>query len=1195
MFLKSLELHGFKSFPEKTVLQFNSGATVIVGPNGSGKSNITDAMRWVLGELSSKSMRGSKMEDVIFIGADGYRPMSYAEVSVTFDNTDQKNRLNSPYDEITVTRRYSRGGDSDYLINRKPCRLRDIYELFMNTGIGREGYSIIGQGRVAEIISKKSEERRGIFEETAGISKFRYKKQEAERKLGEVEANMLRVADIMHELEVRVPPLERESRKARQYLEYFERKKKADVSLWLYDIKKLRADAEKAEADMKLSSHELDLAEDSEKMLSQQNERLFEASQSNKLSSQKLYDEIRALRKQASENESALVRVREEISYARLLTENLMRSKEKLRESSSEEAARRDGLNSRLSVARGEIAKLEASIAAISNDKSIASQKKAELEAEIDQKLSEIRDAERSLADLSVRLGVLGNTMKERDGKREGILDEIASLEAELSSLGSELASAEASIEKYQKAIDGIAAELGETDTKLGELDARAERLIEEKNSSDGRLAALDGRITALVRMQEHFDGYNNSVKFVMNEAKLGRLRGIVGPVSRVIKVKEEYIVAIECTLGAALQNIITESEADAKAAMAALKSSGSGRATFYPVTSVTAQNRSREVESAAGCRGFVGFADSLVEYDARFSNIISSLLARVAVFTDIDSASDAARKTGWRLRAVTLDGQQINAGGSFTGGSVKRDSGMLTRNLQIESLEKDRSALAASISDISARLDSVRASSDELRRKRRIDEEKQKLSEALLRGEASRRDELAAKRDVKLSLSDKLKEDITKIGEEARMSVENIRAIEENIAALKGEISENEAARSELFSEANEFADQAERAGQAIGEAQINLAELKRDEAAIVDSIAVSSERSAALERDIEENEAELIAAHERIENAEGQEAQLSSDERLSSETLEAKENERAALEDNGLEFEKKLNDIRIKLRDITARKENLFRINSKNESRFENLTETIGAMTRRLWDEYELSETSAAELDYPSVNDENRASIAKELTEMKNAIKALGHVNLDAVDEYVTLKERYDNIKLQTDDLTKSRGELTGIISSLEDEMKVMFVDAFNKVNQNFKEVFRELFDGGNAELELTEPSEPLTSGIEIKAAPPGKMVKNLSLLSGGEQSFVAIALIFALIKVNPSPFCIFDEVESALDEINVQRVGRYIKRFSRDMQIIMITHRRGTMEIADDLYGVTMPKHGVSRVFTLKLDEVGDDFAE
>jgi len=1191
MYLKTLELHGFKSFPEKTVLHFNAGTTVIVGPNGSGKSNITDAMRWVLGELSTKNIRGSKMEDVIFIGADGYRPMGFAEVSVTFDDTEEPRRLNSPYDVITVTRRYYRAGESEYFINRKPCRLKDIYELFMNTGIGREGYSIIGQGKIAEIISKKSEDRRGIFEETAGISKFRYKKQESQKKLAETESNMVRLTDIFTEIESRIGPLERDAKKARRYLELFGEKKSLDVSMWLYDMQKLKDDIEKTGADCRMSEHELEIADDTKSQFEAQSDRLYGASRENKEKSQKLYESIQQMTSELHETENAYRVLENDAEHSKVSIGAKETEIERTKAQILTEREHLSQIEKALEDAKAKFSENERKLFDLNAERDQKQEDKKAKENRIAELLEVQKEHEVKINDLTVRLGVLKTNITDSKRRAETIDLDIKRHREELAVMEKSYSDAEESASMYDKSLKDASDEALALTADDDAAKAKADEARELLSSLGADISALESRIGALRRMSENFDGYNYSVKYVMNESSGGRLSGIEGPVSHLITVDEKYIIAVETALGANLQNIIVEDEKTAKDAMYSLKRAKAGRATFYPISTMKAPELSKEVSAAAGYAGFVGYADGLVKYNNKYDGVIKYLLARIPVFDDIDHATDMARDQKWRVRAVTLDGQQVNAGGSFTGGSVRHDSGVLTRNAHIEKLSSDKSALEKEYKEAEQKLSDIERERSDIGTRLASVNEKISITETLMRAEKAVYDEESAKIEVKKALIADLEKDAAGIVQLAERGEADITSLENELTAEKAEA---ERISSERFSEdisLNELREEIDSDTSKLTEIQVAMTENRKDS----ENAALQAEDSRnsilTMENTCSDLKDEIDGLEDKITGILSEIEEKKATAEALKDTLSKAEAERISLEEGGLDYERRINEIRHKLDEISSKKEILFVAHTKNQSKLESLTSESEKMTGRLWDEYELTEQSASQLELPEITKENRSELHRRLTELKSSIKALGHVNPEAIEEYAEQKERYDNLSTQLKDLTASKAELEKIIVSIENEMKVMFVKTFDEVNENFKQVFRELFGGGSAHLTLTDPENVLTSGIEISAAPPGKMIKNLSLLSGGEQSFVAIALLFALIKVNPSPFCIFDEIEAALDEVNVTRVANYIKRYSKELQMIVISHRRGLMEVADSLYGVTMPRRGISKVFVLDVDSVSE----
>ncbi len=1182
-------MQGFKSFPDRTKIEFNRGSTVIVGPNGSGKSNITDAMRWVLGEISSRNIRGAKMEDVIFAGADGRNPMGYAEVSITFENTDENGRIDLPYDEVTVTRRYYKAGESEYFINKRPVRLRDIHELFMNTGIGREGYSIVGQGRIAEIISRKSEERRGVFDEAAGISKYRHKRQDAERQLLASEENMVRVGDIISELEGRVAPLEREAERARKYLDLYERHRRADIMLSIFESRRIREDQQKADDEFTLSEHALEMITDTIDSLEAQSERLLESAQKNKISSERAYERIRSLTTEISRLDGEYKSMQTDLEHSEAQIAEYRESEKSAKNMIA--AAEEDGRDgeSALAEARASKAEAEAALKEKRAELTRLEETLSKLTSRLEEMLSEQRRREEELVDSRVRLDVLRGSAKEDAAKNASVSDEIGKYEASAAEYRKKADEDAATVSEFEEELKKSASVIAAAEERLSEADEALAEKNRALNTARASSEALAHRIDALVRLEENFEGYGRAVKSVMDGASSGAISGkVYGPVSRLITVPKEYVTAIETALGANLQNIVVDDESTAKSAIRYLQRGGAGRATFYPISAVKAQEPGRELRDVAGRAGYIGIASELTGYDKIYDGVIRYLLGRTFVFDDLDHATEAARASGYKIRAVTLDGQQINAGGSFTGGSARKESGMLTRSGEIRSLRaekalRDREAerLAAEIAEASKKRAAHKSELDGERARR-------DMMDAMMRAAMSSRDMATAQYDATCTLIAQLRADF-----EARETISgqyetDMKELTEICRRAEGDVADIKAARESLDIERHETEDRRDAAAAAVSEAMVELA---RRDAAIEASLQLAAERARRLEEyrgmlsQYISREAELTEHTEEIRRQLGE--NRAAHEKAEGELSEV-EDERSKLESGGLQFETKQVELRRRIREKTDEKETVVRTHMKNEQKKLALTSELEKMISHLWDEYELTltaaEEQAAELGYPPVDDKNKGEVKAEVTECRNKLRALGSVNVGAIDEYREVSERYEYLSRQMADLTAAKDELTSIIEGLERDMEKSFTEAFAKINTRFGEVFRELFGGGEAELYLVDPENVLTSGIEIKAAPPGKVIKNLSLLSGGEQSFVAIALLFAMIYVNPTPFCIFDEIESALDEVNVDRFAAYIKRYSEKMQFVVITHRRGTMETADSLYGITMPRHGISRVLTL-----------
>ena len=1214
MYLKAIEMQGFKSFPDKTKLVFErdgslartesangQGVTVIVGPNGSGKSNIADAMRWVLGEVSSKSLRGSKMEDVIFGGADSRRPMGFAEVSVTFDNTADFCKLDCPYDTVTVTRRYFRAGESEYLINRKPVRLKDIYELFLNTGIGRDGYSIIGQGRIAEMISRKSEERRSVFEDASGIARYRVRKNDAQKRLDAVESNMVRIRDVFTEVESQVGPLEKEAAKAKKGIVLLETRRKADIQLWLYDTDRLNADI--AEAGTARSHAEFDLSQaaDALQSLEVQNERLTEMNRQSRQTSGELNDEITALSDELHRLDSEY-RVRgSHIDHANDLIASTEENRRVLSENLAAHTAEAEAHTQKQSELTARLAVQETEYAA-------GEAEQARLRADIDRLDSllassgdELTAKEQEKIDLRVRLSVLENARSTGSDRNTDLLSDMESYETTAEKLNAEVARRERTVKKYEGDLSENEAAAKTMSDKLTALNDEYGKQYEELSSRKLRRDSVVQRINTYKAMEEHYDGYASSVKFVMNQYAAGRIRPfgsqpcgtIYGPLSQVIEVDKPYVVAVECALGANLQHIVVQDEATAKAAMYTLKSNNAGRATFFPLTSMRPSTPTQEMTQAAGFAGYVASADTLVQCDEKFRGVVSSLLGRTLVFDNIDHATDMAKALRYRVRVVTLDGQQINVGGSFTGGSAAQKNGALSRAAEIRTLTEDLAGHEKSVKDAEAALYAVRASIKETEDEKNSLMEKHDLLRVLYNNENAQLDKARASRDANETLLNKMKDDMEQILHQSEQYETDMAALRDDVTAVEGQINALRTLREEKSGERADAEDALDALTTAQTSRLIAISETRKD-AETEGTFAASFNAQADKDR------ADITAAGEKIaglradiedyrrEQTENRAAFEDGDTRL-----KALVSDKSRADESSEEYERKLTALRGQINGKYEEKENLFKAFTTADAKLTSLLSEKAKLDSRLMEDYEMTRAEAVSMatgmGWEAVTPENRREILAVQTDARNKLRALGHFDPDAVEKYTEIKERYDSMSVQIADLEKSRDELTAIISKLETSMKTDFTKAFNAINDNFRTTFAELFGGGSAEVSLTDPENVLESGIEIKAAPPGKIIKSLMQLSGGEQAFVGVALFFAILKVNPTPFCILDEVEAALDEVNVERLAEYIRRYSDDTQFIMITHRRGTMAAADRLYGVTMPERGISRVLALDVAEI------
>jgi len=1197
LYLKSLEMQGFKSFPDKTKLNFERGTTVIVGPNGSGKSNISDAMRWVLGEISSKSLRGSKMEDIIFGGADSRRPMGFAEVSVTFDNTDEENRLDYPGDEVTVTRRYYRAGESEYYINRRACRLRDIYELFMNTGVGRDGYSIIGQGKIAEIISRKSDERRSIFEDASGIAKYRHRKNETERKLKTTEENMTRVTDIFTEVEAQVLPLEKEAERAKKAIELHETKKKVDVQLWLFDSERLRGEIERAEENFRNSTHDLRLAEEAISDYNAQSERLFEESQANTAAAEEVLERIRALEKENYERDNQYSVTKTRIANTREkieLSERTVMEKERALQGERTEGDRRRAELLALSESRNA---LEGAHTEKAEQAQNLANEALRLAGEIATALADVSERETEVADITVRRKVLENNKLTDSDKNDTMKGEIEEYRKVSEGLLAECREKEEAAGGYQQQIDEVSAKIAERDAGLKDL---AEELREVgQTESEYKLQAdiARQRQEAFRAMEEHFEGYSNSVRFVMDAYRDGKITDkdggkcgkIYGPLSKVISVDKKYVIAMETALGANLQHIVVEDESVAKAAMYALKRAEAGRATFFPLSSMQGLAVTAEMEDAAKCRGYLGIASELVSCEDKFREVVSALLGRTVVFEDLDSATEMAKKTKFRVKVVTLDGQVINAGGSFTGGSVKQKAGVLSRAGQIEELGEKLKQYTKALEELAVRREALE---EEMRSETLLREDEATrlaLLQALQSGEASEAAQYRAKYEANEALILKLHADFEALTlQRESYDVELARLAEEE-QALRHQIGEISALRAEKDVARNGLLDEKSAVEQEMTELYIKISAVRKDIETVEAYISASDARAQFIESEIKAERATIAELELSIESEtlrqEANRNTFAEGERVLSELNER----RQKLTTGNMDIERKRAIVSEKLRDKMAEQQKIFQAHTKNENKLASLRDEQDKIAAKFWEDYEMTRNDALSLGFEPLAAADRAAAVELQVSCRNRLRAIGNVDLDAVNKYKEIKERYDTMKAQIEDMTAARDDLLKIIADLEGEMKTSFIATFNQINENFNRTFSELFGGGSAEISLSDPTDVLTSGIEIKAAPPGKIIKNLAMLSGGEQSFVAIALFFAILQVNPTPFFILDEIEAALDEVNVARFAAYIKRYSLDTQFILITHRRGTMEAAQRLYGVTMPERGISKILALDVNSI------
>lgn len=1178
MYLKSLELQGFKSFPDKTVLDFGKGLTAVVGPNGSGKSNIGDAVRWVLGEQSSKTLRGGKMEDVIFGGTEKRKPVSFASVTLNISNEDHT--LNVESEQVSVMRRLWRNGDSEYSINGAQVRLKDILELFMDTGLGRDGYSIIGQGRVADIVGSKSNERREIFEEAAGISKFRYKKAESERRLASAEDNILRLKDILSELEGRVEPLRIQSEKAKKYLVLAEERKTLEVSVWAHKLTEIKDSLSELGNKLLVQNGEYELLTNEIAAAEEEINELAIKRRQCSASAEEYREKINELTQSNATAAADIAVFKNNIKH---YGEQIEEFERKIGELSASESETKE----RIEAKKKEISEIAENRASTEKQISELEEKLRLLNDEGDRYSQEYSGSSYRLNALYIRRSELKFTLENSKNARadaERSIEEIDSLlediKPQISEHEKEKSEISDGIKDIEKAIEGANNKLSGYNMLYSKKSEQLKTLNAEFSEAELNLRNLKSRRQMLIDLDNSMEGYAGSVKSVVSAAKSSRLRGVRGTVAGLVSVEPKYSVAIETALGGALQNIVVDNEEAAKAGIRFLKETNGGRATFLPLTSVKG-NTLRE-NGLDMQEGYVAIASELVSREPEYDGIIASLLGRIVIAENIDLATNIAKKYGYKFRIITLDGQVINAGGSFTGGSTSRSTGMLTRKNEIAAIEnnakrieaknqilKDRLAsLSAEVEKLSYDVEGEREEIQSMEADKIRFEGELKNSELLLSQLITRESELNKARGSSLSAiesADKAYED----GEKQLSDVNSeIEGLEELVSKASQRSDESRQKREQLSNELSDTKLKLVELAKDIEAAQLVISQLSGGIDSARSMAAEYNQRIAELNANIAEENENISEREVEAKNAEATIQSLNT--RIKSEL------------DSSLEYERRENEIRQTQRQMSDRKETVSAEITRLNERIDSTNRESESIISQLWEAYSMTVAQA----YESAQELEDVSAAnKHLNELKSKIRALGTVNTDAIDEYKEVSERYEFLNGQLSDVTKSKSELERLISELTKSMKEIFSESFAKINENFKQIFVELFGGGKAELKLTDPDNVLESGIEINVAPPGKVIKNLSLLSGGEQSFVAIAIYFAILKLRPSPFCILDEIEAALDDVNVTRYAQYLRNFTDTTQFIVVTHRRGTMEEADVLYGVTMQEKGVSKL--LKMD--------
>ena len=1182
MRLKELEIQGFKSFPDKTKITIGEGITGVVGPNGSGKSNISDSIRWVLGETSSKQLRGSgKMEDVIFGGTQSRGAMGFASVALTIDNSDHG--LDMDADEVTIGRRYYRSGESEYSINGQNVRLKDVYELLLDTGIGRDGYAIVGQGRIAEIVGAKSAERREIFEEASGIAKYRYRKNEAERRLEAAEGNLERLRDILGELEKRVGPLKRDSEKAQQFLELSERRKSLEVTLWVDAIRRANDTVrdqqrkfEAAQADYERLSRQLDEFDEKSAALREEAQQLV-------LQVEQANADIRAVTEANAGSESEIAVLKNESEHSRFRIDEATGELERAgqgRQSIETEAA---GHKAAIEKLHGEVAALDARVAELRaelralEEKAAASGQRRDV---IDAAIARLQDTATAA---KVRAASAQSAKEAAAQRLDEAKQQAVELENSAAAAEEEKRRAERRLKDAEEAVtrnDNIKAGL-----KL-KLESRRRQQAEAADAlqkADKERSNTSQRIHILEDLERNMDGYQQSVKAVMRAAAGRRLRGIIGPVAGILTVEKGYETAIETALGFALQNIVVEDQGCARAAIGFLKDERAGRATFLPLDTVQGSRFTGRLTGTAEV------AADLVKCDPRYQHIIDNLLGRIIVVEDLSEASTVAKNLGYRNRIVTLDGQVINAGGSFTGGSTARSVGVFSRKQELDELRTRLVKLEKKRADAEKELEA---------RKAEVDNLTAQLSGAEAEGMNASSERLRASLEL-----DRLTAAVAQHEENTRSLAAEIEAQQAAVTQNETACAEAEAAQGKAEAELNTYNAELAELGESTGS-------LTAERERITNELSENQMQRLANEKDVSLHEAALEGLQSRTGEAEARARELNAAIEAAKAKIEANALKIAEIERTRGENKEKIAAAEETIRTANAarmeKEAAVARLGQENRALTDERERMSGEMARlaerrtaaenelndtntKLWEEYQLTAGEAKEL---CVEFESLTELRRSVAEVRGKIRGLGNVNVGAIEEYKEVKERYDFLKAQVTDVEKAKSELTRMIAELCSEMEELFTTSFKQINTHFQQIFKELFGGGHARLYLSDESNVLESGIEIEVSPPGKVIKNLSALSGGEQALVAISIYFAILNVNPAPFCFLDEIEAALDDVNVARYAQYLRRMTDHTQFIVITHRRGTMEAADVLYGVTMQEDGVSKILRLDLDKVSAD---
>ena len=1181
MYLKRLELQGFKSFADKTVLEFKEGITSVIGPNGSGKSNISDAIRWVLGEQSIKSLRGAKSEDIIFAGTQARKSLGFAEVSMVIDNTDGK--LPIEYAEVTVTRKIYRSGETGYFINKTPCRLKDILELFMDTGIGKDGYSIIGQGKIDEILSNKSEDRRRIFEEAAGIVKYRTRKAESEKKLEQTKLNLLRINDILSEIEANIEPLKLQSDKAKQFLDLREELKNIEVGLFLYNIENYKEKLSQVVKDEEIMQSQKQDEDDKMSKLQEAKEKLKQEIDSITIN-------IEELQNIGFESTNKIEKINSEIGISNERIQNNTLNKERLEKEIEE--------------IKNKIAELEEEITQKKTKKENLFLNKEKFQKELDEKQKELDELTKKLSDKELEIEGKKQIAQQNTDMRYECLETISnqdvlienldkrqkSVKQELTAVISELDEARDNKQEMGKGFHEIESKKEKMEQTLKEkadLKLKCMNKVKEFDDSINSLTydlrMKDSRLKFLIETEKEKEGYTKSVKALLNDCEKNSLlqKGTEGILANLISVKKEYETAIEMCLGQTLQNVVTETEEDAKKLVEHLRKNNLGRASFLPISSIRGKKLDRMIKN--NLEGIIGIASDLVKCDKKYEQIVLNLLGRTVVVENMDSAIALSKMNSYSFRVVTLQGDIISPSGAITGGSVQTKTvNILGRSREIEELENNIKELENKIKEESKKKEEYSVSiTDVIEEVSRLEKEMQD-TEVVYATEKQKMVSIEENINKLEARRDKLKEENNQIDEQRVKANETKAKKQEEIQNLNNQIDE-------LNSVIEEFAVNNKENQKYIDDLNFDITNLKISVSSFDESGTSIDEILERIKLDIEnnnssiqnknENIAQIFKENETLENRitelNAQIEQIKSDVENSSTKVDELKNKRVEKNSKLSETENEINN---QFNTIEGLKEQIVKIDVKKTKLEQDLEQVVNS----LWEEYELTPNAVTEYKRP----DNIAQTQKEVNHIRNKIKDLGSINVDSIEEYKKTKERYDFMCEQRADLDETAGKLRNVISDMTDTMKKQFADKFRQINKNFNEVFVELFGGGKAELILEDENNILECGIDIQVQPTGKKLQNMMLLSGGEKAFTAIALLFAILKINPAPFCILDEIEAALDDVNVYRFAEYLKKFSKETQFLVITHRKGTMEAADTVYGVTMEENGISKLLSIKL---------